>query len=114
MPTTMIAEQVFVGKMPSNRSSGQLSLFAPPAGFGWLKHFSADELAEFLSELLAAVTRSEQSDNWSDVAAVLESWKSTANILADDAVYRGVEQGMAELHDGQGVSWMDLKQELDL
>ena len=111
---TATAEQVIVGKMPLPKTSGQISLFALPQGFAWLSHFSAEEIAQFLSELLTALNQSQQSGDWAFVSDVIEAWKATANIKADSGVVAGVEQGLSELSAGQGVSWMELREELDL
>jgi hypothetical protein len=35
---------------------------------------------------------------------VIENWKATANIKADPVVVAGIEQGLAELEEGQGKS----------
>ena len=35
-------------------------------------------------------------------ADVIENWKATANIEADPVVVAGIEQGLAELEEGQG------------
>jgi len=111
---TATAEQVIVGKMPLPKTSGQISLFALPQGFAWLSHFSAEEIAQFLSELLTALNQSQQSGDWIFVSDVIEAWKATANIKADPSVGAGVKQGLSELSAGQGVSWMELREELDL
>jgi hypothetical protein len=96
------------------QANGQISSFAPPQSFAWLKHFSAEEIAEFFVELLEALNRSQYSGNWSSVTEVIEAWKATANIKADPTVATGVEQGMTELAEGQGMSWTELRGELGL
>jgi hypothetical protein len=108
------AEQVIVGKMSLPQAHGQISLFTLPESFVWLQHFSAEEIAEFFTELFDALNQSEQNGDWSLVTEVIESWKETANVKADPVVMNGVRQGIAELTEGQGVSWTKLREELGL
>ncbi len=107
-------EQTFVDKTSTPQTSGPILSFAPPQSFAWLKHFSAEETAEFFFELLDALHHSHFSGNWSAVTEVIESWKATANIKTDPIVAIGVEQGMTELAKGQGISWVQLQGELGL
>jgi hypothetical protein len=107
-------EQVVVGKMALTGTDGQFSIFALPESFVWLKHFNSEELAEFFTELLDAMYRGYRDGDWSFVADVIENWKATANVEADPAVVAGIEQGLAELEDGQGISWTELRAELKL
>ena len=108
------AEQVIVGKMSLPQAQGQISLFMLPQSFVWLKHFTAEEIAEFFADLLEALGQSEQSKDWSSVAEVIEAWKATADIKADPAVSTAIEQGLTELIDEQGTSWAVLKKDLNL
>ncbi len=112
--TATTIEQVIVGKKSIPQANGQISLFALPQSFDWLKHFSAEEIAEFFTELLDALNQSQQNGDWSCVTDMIEMWKETANIKADSAVSDGIEQGQAELAKGQGISWTDLRKELEL
>lgn len=107
-------EQVVVGKMSMMGTAGQFSIFALPESFVWLKHFSSEELAEFFAELLDAMYRGQRDGDWSSVTDVIENWKATANIEADPTVVSGIEQGLAELEEGQGISWTELRAELEL
>jgi len=111
---TASTEQVIIGKMSLPQANGQISSFAPPQSFAWLKHFSAEEIAEFFTELLDALNHSQYAGNWSCVTEVIEAWKATANIKAEPVVATGVEQGMTELAEGQGMSWAELRGELGL
>jgi hypothetical protein len=113
MPVASV-EQIFVGKTSTPQASGPILSFAPPQSFAWLRHFSAEETAEFFFELLDALNHSYFSGNWSAVTEVIETWKATANIKADPTVVSGVEQGMKELAEGQGVGWDELRGELGL
>ncbi len=107
-------EQVVVGKMSLTGAAGQFSIFALPKSFVWLKHFNSEELAEFFSELLDAMYQSQRDGDWSSVTDVIENWKATANVETDPAVVAGIERGLAALEEGQGISWTELRAELNL
>jgi len=109
---TLTAEQIIVGK--TSFLQARVSLFAPPPSFTWLKHFSAEEIAEFFVELLNALHQGQQEKSWSFVTDVLEAWRATANVKADPVVVTGIEQGLAELEEGQGISWAELREGLGL
>lgn len=111
---TATAEQVIVGKMSLLQAQGQISLFVLPQSFDWLKHFTAEEIAEFFTELLETLGQSEQNKDWSFVSDVIEAWKATANIKADPVISAAVDQGLDELTNEQGISWAELKKDLEL
>jgi len=73
-----------------------------------------EDLAEFFAELMDAMYQSQHDGDWSSVADAIENWKATASIEADPAVVAGIEQGPAELEEGQGISWSKLRAELEL
>ncbi|MDM8549777.1 DUF6247 family protein [Desulfobacterales bacterium HSG2] len=108
------ANQVIIGKMSFPQGSGQISLFDLPRNFVWLRHFSAEEIAEFLADLLNALTQSQATGDWASVNNVLEAWKATANIKADAVVEASVKQGLKELEKDQGISWDKLRSDLKL
>jgi len=112
--TSQTSEQVIIGKLSLSQANGQISIFAPPRSFAWLQPFGAEEIAAFLTELLDAVNRSQREADWLYVTEVIETWKATANIRADPNVMAEVEQGLAELGEGQGISWTELREELGL
>lgn len=112
--TSQTGEQVIIGKLSLSKANGQISIFSPPRSFAWLQQVGAEEIAAFLTELLDAVNRSQREADWSSVTEVIETWKATANIRADPIVMAGVEQGLAELGEGQGIGWTELREELGL
>jgi hypothetical protein len=112
--TATTVEQVFTEKATTPEANGRIFGFVPPPSFAWLKHFSAEDIAEFFFELLDALNRSQYAGNWSAVTEVIEAWKATANIKADSTVTDEVEQGLAELAVGQGKNWEELRGELGL
>ncbi len=110
----MSLESVIVGKIPSENKQGQISLFSLPQSFGWVQNFTASEIASFLSELLEALNEGQETGDWKQVESVVDSWKETANLIADKDLYKDVELGLHKIEDGEGVSWDSLEQELDL
>jgi hypothetical protein len=111
---TSTTEQVIVGKISLLQAQGQISLFALPQSFGWLKHFTAEEIAEFFTELLEALSQSEQNKDLAFVSDVIEAWKATSSIKADPVISAAVDQGLDELTNEQGISWAELKKDLEL
>ena len=107
-------ERLVVGKLALAAEDGQLSVFALPEDFGWLKHFTARYIAEFFTELLAALQYGRKTGDWAAASEVIESWKATANLEADPVVAQAVDQGLLELEEGRSVSWSTLRQELEL
>jgi hypothetical protein len=110
----VVTEQVVAGTLAVAAEDGQPLVFPLPEDFVWLKHFSARHLAEFFAELLAALQQAQQTDDWTTVAGVIESWKATADIEADPGVVAAIDEGLVELKEGLGVGWSSLRQELDL
>jgi len=82
--------------------------------FEWLQHFDEIEKVEFLFELFNAIREAEEQDNWELVAEVIEDWKATANINADVYVVESIEQAEKEFAEGKGISWKELRKELNL
>ena len=82
--------------------------------FEWLQHFDDTERLEFLFELFSAVRKAQEQSDWRQVAEVIEDWKATANINADAYVVEAIEQAKKEFAEGKGISWKELKEELNL
>jgi prevent-host-death family protein len=107
-------DRMVVGKLAWASDEGQLSVFPLPADLSWIRQFSDKYLAEFLTELLAALPQAQQSGDWSTIDEVLASWKATAEIEADPALSEAVDEGLIELQEGRSTTWSDLRRELDL
>jgi len=101
----MSLESVIVGKIPSKNTQGQISLFSLPQSFGWVQHFTASEIAAFLNELLEALNEGQETGDWGQVEAVVDSWKETANLIVDTEINTDIETGLHKIADGEGVSW---------
>jgi hypothetical protein len=54
-------ERVVIGKLALQDETGELSVFALPEDFAWLKHFLASHLAEFFAELLEGLHQGQHS-----------------------------------------------------
>ena len=107
-------EQVVVGKLYLDGDRGSFSIFTLPGPFGWLRHFSAEHLAEFFKELLEALNSGLQSNDLSPVIEVLENWKATAEIISDQETVQALLESLKQLEAGEGVDWASLRQELNL
>lgn len=108
------ADQMIVGRLALPEAGGQLSPFRLPQSFAWLKHFTTQEVAEFFSELLEALHRSQQDGDWPAVAEIVGSWQATAEVKADPALAAAFEKGVEDLEAGRSTDWETLRQELDL
>ncbi|WP_369223345.1 prevent-host-death family protein [Streptomyces sp. R39] len=56
---------------------------ALPSVFPWVRHLSADELKEFVAELIDATYDAAQLDVHTNLHRVVVEWRATARILAD-------------------------------
>jgi hypothetical protein len=54
-----------------------------PDVFPWVSFLSPDEKQQFLAELVTTIRAAESIDNPAPVALVIESWRHTAEVLAD-------------------------------
>lgn len=109
-----ILEQVIVGKMSLPEVDGQISRLVPPPSFDWLKHLSAADIAEFLTELLGALNKGQQSGDWSVASETIETWKETSEIRSDPMLSASIAQGVKELAEGHGTSWAELRARIGL
>jgi hypothetical protein len=57
-----------------------------PEVFPWTAFLSRDETQEFIAELVATIRAAESIDNPAPVVQVIESWRHTAEVLADPEV----------------------------
>ncbi len=51
--------------------------------FPWLKHLSAEQITEFYADFFNALEQALQEKKWSILEETIESWRATAEILAD-------------------------------
>ncbi len=104
----LLPAQFTVVKANGGTAPVQPAVVTLPYQFAWLAQFEADELAEFLEELMAALQPAEASGDWLPVAEVIESWKATANMLASPETRAGIAEGLRELETEDGVEWDNL------
>ncbi|MEU6552872.1 prevent-host-death family protein [Streptomyces sp. NPDC046915] len=62
---------------------GRAILRALPAVFPWVRHLSAEEMKQFVAELIDATHDVAQLDVHSNLHRVVVEWRATARILAD-------------------------------
>jgi hypothetical protein len=51
--------------------------------FPWLKHLSTEQINEFYADFFNALEQALQEKEWSILEETIESWRATAEILAD-------------------------------
>jgi len=105
-------------KMESIRGKNLTNIISLPLDevlfhFEWLQHFDDTEKVEFLLEIFDAVRKAQEKGDWKQVAEIIEEWKETANINADAYVVESIEQAEKEFEEGKGISWKELKKELN-
>ncbi|GLB86958.1 hypothetical protein SRL2020028_62140 [Mycobacterium kiyosense] len=54
-----------------------------PEVFPWVAFLSRDEVQEFVAELVSTMRAADSIDNPAPVIQVIESWRHTAEVLAD-------------------------------
>lgn len=106
--------QVFVGKLGENGDDGQISVLTLPEKFEWLKYFTAGELVEFFSELLAALTRASASGDFAEVTDLIEAWQATAEINSDTTLTAEIEEGLREIENDEVITLEDLQANLEI
>ena len=72
--------------------------------YPWARHLSTAERDEFLNELSNALI----------VDEVLNSWRETAEILADSETVADIAESEKQIADGEEVSWDKVKQRLNI
>ena len=79
----------------------------------WLKGLDAEELVEFLAELLKLVTHiSEGRKNAETLSRFLSEWRETALVNSESEVLADIAEAEAELDTGGGKAWSQLKAEI--
>lgn len=75
--------RLFVAMMEHNPGVRDLVTEALPDAFPWVAFLSQDEVHEFVDELVVTIRAADSIDNPAPVAQVIESWRHTAEVLAD-------------------------------
>jgi hypothetical protein len=95
--------QILVGKK-DGEDMYKVATLSLPETFEWVVEFSPEEIATFLEELIVALHEASLSDKWAPVSAVIESWRETAELLADPEHLAAVAEARAQYQTGDIVS----------
>ncbi len=100
---TDVPAKITVGKINGD-STPHLSALILPESFAWLAEFEPDEIAQFLSELMAAIRQADMSGDWQIVLNLIEAWQETAELLADPEHKSIVAEARAQYRAGEVIS----------
>ncbi|POX99125.1 hypothetical protein C3469_01110 [Mycobacterium kansasii] len=75
--------RLFVAMMRHGRGARDLVNEALSEAFPWVAFLSRAEVHEFVDELVATMRAADSIDNPAPVAQLIESWRHTAEVLAD-------------------------------
>jgi hypothetical protein len=76
--------------------------------FPWLKYLSAQQLTEFYADFFNALEQALQEKEWSILEGTIESWRATAEILADPDLTAVLTQSSSDNLE----AWDDVEAEL--
>ncbi|MCO5985342.1 hypothetical protein NE235_04390 [Actinoallomurus spadix] len=72
-----------LGALTGSDEGFRAVLVAVPQVFPWAQHLSADEVCEFVADLVDALRDTAGLDVHADLYRVIVEWRATARILAD-------------------------------
>lgn len=78
-----VTSQLFVALMQHDPRVRDLVADVVPEVFPWVAFLSHDELQQFVVELVATMKAADSIDNPAPVAQVIDTWRHTAEVLAD-------------------------------
>jgi hypothetical protein len=78
-----ITSRMFVALMQHDPHVRELVTEILPEVFPWVAFLSRDEVREFVVELISIIRAADSIDNPAPVIQVIESWRHTAEVLAD-------------------------------
>ncbi|MFI6432913.1 hypothetical protein [Rhodococcus oryzae] len=78
--------RMFVALMRRDNAARELVTEVMPDVFPWVAFLSREEVQQFVVELVATLRAAESIDNPAPVVQVIESWRHTAEVLADPAL----------------------------
>ena len=73
--------------------------------FSWLDVFTKKGKEDFKNQLYHAISKSIESDDWSIVEDVIDSWYETAEIKSNKNLMRRIKKGSEEAKRGESKSW---------
>lgn len=80
--------------------------------FSWLNVFTKKSKEDFKSQLYHAISKSIESDDWSIVENVIDSWYETAEIKSNKSLVKRIKKGSEEARRGESKSWEEFQKEL--
>jgi hypothetical protein len=78
-----VTSRMFVALMQHDPRVRELVTDIVPEVFPWVVFLSRDEIREFVVELISTMRAADSIDNPAPVIQVIESWRHTAEVLAD-------------------------------
>jgi hypothetical protein len=78
-----VTSRMFVALMQHDPGARDLVTEILPEVFPWVAFLSRDEVREFVIELVATIRAADSIDNPAPVIQVIESWRHTAEVMAD-------------------------------
>jgi hypothetical protein len=78
-----VTSRMFVAVMQHDPRVRELVTEILPEVFPWVAFLSGDDVREFLVELVSTIRAADSIDNPAPVIQVIESWRHTAEVLAD-------------------------------
>jgi hypothetical protein len=78
-----VTSRMFVALMQHDPRVRELVTEILPEVFPWVAFLSRDEVREFVVELVSTMRAADSIDNPAPVIQVIESWRHTAEVLAD-------------------------------
>ncbi len=81
--TSSVTARLFVALMQHDPHVRDLVTDVVPEVFPWVAFLSREEVREFVVELVSTMKAAESIDNPAPVAQVIDSWRHTAEVLAD-------------------------------
>jgi hypothetical protein len=80
--TADVTTRLFTALISSDEGARAV-LLALPQVFPWVRHLSAEEVREFVADLVSALRDATELDVHSNLHRVTVEWRATARILAD-------------------------------
>ena len=80
--TADVTTRLFTALISSDEGARAV-LLALPQVFPWVRHFSPEEVREFVVDLVSAARDAAELDVHSNLHRVIVEWRATARILAD-------------------------------
>ncbi|GAB5011018.1 hypothetical protein BB737_03225 [Mycobacterium avium subsp. hominissuis] len=78
-----VTSRMFVALMQHDPRVREVVKEILPEVFPWVAFLSRDEVQEFVAELVSTMRAADSIDNPAPVIQVIESWRHTAEVLAD-------------------------------